>query len=114
MNIGSLLGHGLFFTTGLPGGIDYLLLFLERNNIINKITEKRINKQLNLWIRCPGCISNSIMLFIYSYMTFRINIMDYFTYIISLFISFSMFWNGVYFMEQVVSNYAIVTYKDKN
>ena len=29
----TLLGFSLFFTTGLPGGIDYFLLFLVRNNI---------------------------------------------------------------------------------
>ena len=61
LNVGSLLGFGLFFITGLPGCIDYLLLFLVRNNIIDKMVEKKINTNINLWIRCPGCIMHSTM-----------------------------------------------------
>ncbi len=112
IDVGALLGHAIFFTTGLPGGIDYLLLFLARNNIIKKITEKRINKQLNLWIRCPGCISNSTMILIYSFTAVKIGLMYYINFLGALFISASLYWNGVYFMEQVVSNYA-VAYSNK-
>lgn len=99
----NLIGHCLFFTTGLPGGIDYFLLALVRNNIIDKGIEKRINKNINLWIRCPGCISNvtlSIFSLIYLYeVTTNINI------IASIIIILSVYWNGIYFMEQVVSDY---------
>ena len=42
-----------FTLCGLPGGIDYLLLILLKYNIINKITEKKINRFLNLLIRWP-------------------------------------------------------------
>ena len=60
-NSGFLLGYSLFFLTGIPGCIDYLLLFLTRNNFIEKITEKRINNYVNLWIRCPGCVSHTAL-----------------------------------------------------
>ena len=58
---GSLLGHSLFYLTGLPGFIDYFLLFLNRNGCIKRMTEKKINNILNLWLRCPGCIAHSTL-----------------------------------------------------
>ena len=41
VNGGCLIGHSLFFTTGLPGCIDYFMLFLVRNNWMNRIIEKK-------------------------------------------------------------------------
>ncbi len=108
-NSGSLLGHGLFYLTGLPGGIDYLLLCLNRNEIISKYSEKRINTTLNLWIRSPGCIIHSALTIISLFMNFKlVNYIDLYASIIT---SVLIFWNGIYFMNRVVSDYAIVTYK---
>ena len=99
----NIIGHCMFFTTGLPGGIDYFLLALVRNNIIDKCIEKKINKYINVWIRCPGCISNvtlSIFSLIYLYeVSNNINI------IACIIIMLSVYWNGIYFMEQVVCDY---------
>lgn len=108
----NLIGHCLFFTTGLPGGIDYFMLFLIRNNMMNRITEKNINRLINLWIRCPGCISN-VTLVLY-------NIIKYYNTITntmllsSLIIMGTVYWNGIYFMEQVVVNYALTNNNKKN
>lgn len=52
--VGPLLGFGIFFATGLPGGIDYLLLFMVKRRLIAPNTEKRINRILNVCIRMPG------------------------------------------------------------
>lgn len=112
MNVGCLLGLGLFFITGLPGGIDYLLLFLVRNKIIDKLLEKKINTYLNIWIRCPGCIIHSTM----STMVL-IRIADKISYpsIIGGICCISIiFWNGIYFMNQVVQNYAVNNYLKNN
>lgn len=113
VNCGSLLGHSLFFLTGLPGGIDYFLLFLNRNGYINKMTEKKINNYLNLWIRCPGCISQAVVTaagysMINSLDDSLLSTYDLYTGVITGLI---VFWNGVYFMNQVVVNYAIESYK---
>ncbi len=99
----NVIGHGLFFTTGLPGLIDYSLLFLNRNNIIHRFIEKRINVFLNLWIRAPGCIMNTcigsmnIITYYNQFNNYQLNA--------SMIILSSIFWNGIYFMEQVVSDY---------
>ena len=98
---GTLLGYSLFFTTGLPGGIDYALLFLTRNNWILRVTEKKINTWLNIWIRSPGCVSHATIACIYLSMlpqTERTIIMCMGAYITALL----NYWNGQYFMQQVV------------
>ena len=51
-----LSSFSLFFLSGLPGGIDYFLLYLVKNNQINTITEKKIYIYLSAYIRSPGCI----------------------------------------------------------
>ena len=43
---GRLINYSLFFTTGLPGMFDYLLLFFVKNNKIEPVFEKK-NKQLD-------------------------------------------------------------------
>jgi hypothetical protein len=94
------IGHTLFFTTGLPGGIDYLLLFFVRNNIMDKMKEKRINCFINQWIRCPGCILSCSIIYSTKYDIYEYNSL------IALFASIILiFWNGVYFMNLVVKDY---------
>jgi len=110
MNSGFLLNHSLFFLTGLPGGINYINMFLTRNMCMKKLTQKRINNFLNLWIRAPGCIAHSTLtLSVYNshYDMFDEN---YQRYLVGCTILLT-FWNGIYFMEQVVSNYAVEKYK---
>ena len=112
LNPGCLLGLGLFFITGLPGGIDYLLLFLVRNKIIDKLLEKKINTYLNIWIRCPGCIIHSTMsTMILIRIAGKVSYLNLFGGICCVSI---IFWNGIYFMNQVVQNYAINNYIKNN
>ncbi len=97
----SLLGYSLFFTTGLPGGIDYALLFLARNNWLQRGTEKVINAWLNTWIRSPGCISHvTLTLMLISVETTMFSQMWWYGIIVAAL----TFWNGQYFMRQVVEN----------
>jgi hypothetical protein len=96
------MGFGLFFTTGLPGGIDYALLFGVRNGLVARETEKRINRLLNVWIRSPGCIAQ-----------FAMSVPHLLAYpahpllkLVSIIPSSLIAWNGQYFMDQVVRDYA--------
>lgn len=45
----------LFFLTGLPGAIDYMLLYLVKKNKIKSISEKKIYTYLSAYLRAPGC-----------------------------------------------------------
>jgi hypothetical protein len=53
----------LICMSGVPGGITYYMLFLEKVNGISSITEKYISMNINFWIRCPGCIIYATLLY---------------------------------------------------
>jgi hypothetical protein len=95
----TLLGFSLFFSTGLPGGIDYLLLFGVRNGVINRETEKRVNRWLNVWIRAPGCCAHAALSLAYI-----LGFPGDETSPLMLLPSVLMYWNGQYFMQQVVAD----------
>ena len=95
----ALLGFSLFFSTGLSGGIDYMLLFLVRNGWLHPMVEKRINRQLHLWIRGPGCVAHGAF-------TAALALSDPNPNWLGLVPAALMYWNGQYFLNQVVSNYA--------
>lgn len=105
VNFGPMMDFALFFLSGLPGAIDYMLLFLVRNNFIKRMTEKKINNQINLWIRCPGCISQatiSAVICLGDYYD-----VSYFDKSLIFITMLLVYWNGIYFMKLVVADYAI-------
>jgi hypothetical protein len=96
---GTLLGFSLFFTTGLPRGIDYFLLCLTRNGWLSRDFEKRVNTQLAAWIRMPGCVAQAALTVAFlstqnSGLTFQAGL---------AYLSAALnYWNGVYFGYQVI------------
>jgi hypothetical protein len=95
---GTLLGYSLFFTTGLPGGIDYTMMFLTRNNFLERDTEKYINTYLQTWIRSPGCVSHAT----YTLAFLSTHAFSRLEQIGILIVAGLNYWNGQYFMEQVL------------
>ena len=95
----AVVGHIVFYLSGLPGGIDYIMLFFVRNKMMNVITEKFVNKYLNLYIRCPGAIISFIFLIIYYQ---KLELESF--YSVGL-ISIYIYLNGIYYMERVTTNY---------
>ena len=96
-----LLGFSFFFTTGLPGGINYLLLFLYKNNLLEKSKQQYYNTILSSWIRCPGIIMNCTLILQYLYLYTN----TFFEKFIGLFPFFILFWNGVYFQNIVLESF---------
>ena len=92
---------GAFFLCGLPGGIDYFLLFLYKMKKIDKMTEKHINVYLNNWIRLPGVIYCSALMN-YGYMNGFIEISRP-LYLIGQFLTV---FNAIYFAQRVTLNYS--------
>jgi hypothetical protein len=43
---GPILGHGAFFASGLPGGLDYVMLIMVKQGWMSSLTEKRINSNI--------------------------------------------------------------------
>ena len=46
----------VFFICGFPGGVDYMLLALQKMNKCTNLNQKRISANLNMWVRLPGII----------------------------------------------------------
>jgi len=101
----TLTGVSLFFTTGLPGGIDYALLFGVRNGWVGRMTEKSVNRALNVWIRSPGCAAHAALTFAYLLPYAAWNVQSVLGSVAPLLV----YWNGQYFMGQVVADYARLT-----
>ena len=94
----TLTGYSLFFTTGLPGFIDYALLFGVRNRWVDKLTEKGVNSAVNVWIRSPGCVSQmayAMAHMIYMKESTTIKVLGLIPAVLTG-------WNGQYFMKQII------------
>ena len=59
---GHMIGHGAFYASGLPGGIDYVFLVLIKCGVITKMQEKKWNVYVQNWVRAPG-INSIVVLF---------------------------------------------------
>jgi hypothetical protein len=93
---GTLMGLNLFFTTGLPGGLSYALLFAERNGWITRATEKRWNLPIHKWIRAPGCVAHATLT-----MATVLGSADPWFRVVGFLVATLTYWNGVYFLDQV-------------
>jgi len=98
---GPLVGFSLFFTTGLPGGVGYAALWLERNGWLSRLREKQISQLMNVWIRAPGCVAQAALTLA---MTFSspLSTVSTFLWWAGIVEALLNAWNGIYFMEQVV------------
>jgi hypothetical protein len=99
-----MINYILFFICGLPGGIDYYLLSLEKYNIINKLFEKKINIYLHMCIRLPGILFGAFIV----YLNLIYNPYKNYNYcenIILLLIMILNCINAIYFSIDVCVNY---------
>lgn len=83
--------------SGIPGGITYLMLFLQKYNLISRNNEKKISMYLNIWLRAPLCIIFTPLLYIQS----LTNGLFYETLFMILFTMI----NGIHFMHNIVESY---------
>jgi len=97
-----LTGMALCMTTGFSGGVDYILLTLVRNGMLHKKIEKRINAFMNVWIRSPGCVATATLITAH---VLSIPDISQIQIIFALLPAILVYWNGQYFMEQVVTDY---------
>ena len=96
---GALMGATLFFTTGLPGGINYAMLFAERNGWITQAMRKSVNTPVHVWIRGPGCTAVATLIAASALSTATASPWHRLAAISTAALTF---WNGQYFMQQVV------------
>lgn len=108
---GKLLGHGAFWASGLPGGIDYVLLCLVDLKLIEKMTEKTLNVYIHTWIRAPFCLFHSLLVWITfvewqkSHPLLLDNTM-WLLYICATFLTIvSYYWNSMFYCERVIRSH---------
>lgn len=93
----------LFFLSGLPGGIDYFLLYLVKKNVLKSIVEKRMYTILSAYLRSPGCVLTTLIgmngVFNYYYSE------EYYRLFILLSTLSLIFWNGQYYLLKSHESY---------
>ena len=104
--INYILSHPFYYSyliivSGIPGGITYLLLFLQKIGMIQSITEKKISYLLNVWIRAPftvvwASLAYNRLIYIEESMLNKVLI------IISIFF---IPLNGIHFMTTIAQSY---------
>jgi hypothetical protein len=97
---------------GIPGGIDYFLLFLLKYNIIRKITEKKLNRYLNLFIRYP-MMYLIYYIFLISFINSKYSYNFYTKILMFTGITLHLL-NSAYYCDKVIGNYYINKYKNIN
>ncbi len=86
---------------GIPGGIDYFMLFLVKLNLLDKMNEKFINRYLNLIIRWPIMFLSSYLLVLNIYHQ-KCNI----SYLIFMILAMLLHcYNAIYYCDKVIGNY---------
>jgi hypothetical protein len=99
---GPLANWQAFFISGLPGGIDYLLLGLSKLGAVDHMLEKRVNANLNTWLRAPGILVATVLL--YQALLLDMHVVPLWAAYLQLVLPA---YNALYFNKQAVANYAV-------
>jgi len=100
-NWGALLNYTSFFICGVPGGISYFNLVLVKLSLMGKLKQKKIDKFLNVWCRCPGLVVAGLCHYL------SIVHGNYSMPLAANVISGTMtVFNGLYYCDMAVANYS--------
>lgn len=106
----------MFFMTGLPGGIDYLLLVLVKTHRMERLTQKAVCASINTWLRAPGHVFTASLMAICVWQ--GTTMVPYPGIVVSCVAGLCLL-NGVYYGEQAVGTFNRMaalspTYADKH
>ena len=99
---GALGNFQAFFISGMPGGIDYCMLGLQKVGLLRGMTEKRVNANLNTWLRTPGILTSTVLL--YQALKLGRHQVPLWAALLQLFLPP---YNALYFGKQATANYAV-------
>lgn len=100
---GAANNFGCFFLSGLPGGLDYVMLVLVKQGVMDALTEKRVNATINAWCRMPSMIIYGFVM----YQAWLYGRYDEGMGLLCPFIAGALHvHNGVYYGQQAIGNYA--------
>jgi len=96
-----LLNASNFFICGLPGFINYACLTGVKHGKIKKITEKRINSFLNIYMRQPGILYTVVL----NYIAYRYDYDPNTPSWLFVIAGTVLFWNANFFSYEAIYNY---------
>jgi len=100
---GALANWQAFFISGLPGGCDYLMLgLLKIGWLKNSMLEKRASANLNTWLRAPGILVATVLL--YQALVTGLYRVPFWAALLQLMLPP---YNALYFGKQATANYAV-------
>lgn len=108
-NYGPLLNYNFMWVCGLPGGVDYLMLCFVKEGKMAPLSEKRTNTVINLWVRGPALCFSVVFSWIQIHMQY--NELATSTIVIRVLLQGLQLWNAQYFLERVVANYHVTSYR---
>eukprot|EP01062_Namystynia_karyoxenos_P063315 TRINITY_DN56128_c0_g1_i1.p1 TRINITY_DN56128_c0_g1~~TRINITY_DN56128_c0_g1_i1.p1 ORF type:complete len:316 (+),score=106.22 TRINITY_DN56128_c0_g1_i1:86-949(+) len=98
-----------FFISGLPGGIDYAALVLQKHGLLGKRAQRRLGVAMALLIRAPGLLLEGFTMYfakIYGETT-----ASWLTVCIVVLFSVG---NALYYLQQTIGAYYVFCFKDDN
>lgn len=107
--VGPMMDFNHFFMCGVPGGIDYALLFCVKHGWLTPLSEKRLNSAINVWLRAPALVATSVV----GYIQIFLQSTPFWLSAVRAFLLLLGSWNGLFFMERVVGNYHINDFKHR-
>eukprot|EP01130_Rhizamoeba_saxonica_P018211 TRINITY_DN9038_c0_g1_i2.p1 TRINITY_DN9038_c0_g1~~TRINITY_DN9038_c0_g1_i2.p1 ORF type:complete len:120 (-),score=13.84 TRINITY_DN9038_c0_g1_i2:16-375(-) len=87
----------VFGLTGLPGGLDYLLLTLVKIDKLDYIREKELNVTIQVWVRVPVLLLGD-GLWLQAYIMGELPWQ-------TIIIGFLQTWNALYFMHDTLKSF---------
>lgn len=97
---------------GLPGGLDYAMLYACKHGWMLPITEKRINTILNVWCRAPFLMGSVFGAYLQIHLDWaagrEVGLVKLGC---RIFVMAIQGWNAQYFMERVAGNYHVSMYR---
>jgi len=102
MDWGPVQNTLLFFISGLPGAMDYILLAAVKEGKFDTMREKYINSNINVWLRMPGLVFTGVVLWSCGAMG---QIKSPYMWIPSIVCTILAIGNGVHYMAQIHENY---------
>ena len=99
---GAVEPGGACFISGLPGGISYFMLGLLKIGAIESMTEKRITANLNCWLRVPGILVSSFI--VYQAVLYGRHTLPLWPAVLHVVLPV---YNALYYCKQAVANYTV-------
>lgn len=129
---GPLMNFNHFFMCGIPGGLDYAMLFAVKHGWMSPLREKQYNSSINVWFRAPFLIIAATFAYIQNFIQDGVPTVrarrppppalaaahsppspppPQWILVTRAFLMVLACWNALFFMERVVGNFHVSMYK---